>query len=52
MSDADKVTAILNSIQADATLLVLLRALISKNVPNVPSAQLDAICMVLGIATS
>lgn len=49
MSDADKITAILSQIQTDSQLLALLRLSVTRNLPNVPSAQLDAICTILGI---
>lgn len=50
MSDADKVTAIVAAIQTDATLVALLRLMVTNNLPNVPSAQLDAIMANLGIS--
>lgn len=49
MSDADKITAILNAIQADAQLMLLLRTMIANNIGNVPSANLDAMMHVLGL---
>lgn len=52
MSDQDKITAILSSIQTDANLLALLRLSVTRNIGFVPSANLDAICAALGIDTS
>lgn len=50
MSDQDKINAILTSIQDNGQLMILLRALITNNLPNVPSAQLDVIMHVLGLS--
>lgn len=49
MSDQDKITAILNAIQNDQTLVILLRALIANNLPQVSTQQLDAIMYALGL---
>lgn len=58
MSNQDMITAIINSIQTDANLLILLRLMFSHNIYNlVPadgstSPQLQAACQSLGIQTS
>lgn len=58
MSNQDMITAILNSIQTDANLIILLRFMINRNIYNVVpvdgsiSPQLQMACQVLGIATS
>lgn len=49
MSDADKITAILTAIQTDSQLMLLLRTMIANNIVNVPSANLDAMMIVLGL---
>lgn len=49
MSDADKITAILNAIQTDVNLMLLLRIMIANNIGNVPSANLDAMMHALGL---
>lgn len=49
MSDQDRVTAIINAIQTDETLLSVLRILVSNNLPNTSSDQLQALCLALGI---
>lgn len=49
MTDAQKITAILNAIQTDSQLLLLLKTMISTNIINVPSANLDSMMIVLGI---
>lgn len=51
MSDQDMIIAILNSIQIDTNLFMLLRAMIANNINNVPSANLQAMCALLGIST-
>lgn len=50
MTDQDKITAILNAIQDNNQLMLLLRTMISNNIVNVPSANLNAMCYVLGIS--
>lgn len=52
MSNQDMITAILNSIQTESQLIILLQAMIANNIGNVSSAQLVAMCQILGIATS
>lgn len=52
MSDADKITAIINAIQTDTTLLVLLRLLITNNIGNAPSPQLEAVMQALQLPES
>lgn len=52
MSDQDKVTAILTAIQDNNQLMLLLRTMITNNINNVPSANLTAMCYLLGISTN
>lgn len=52
MSNQDMINAILASIQTDANLFLLLRTMITNNIVIVPTAQLQAMCAVLGIPTS
>lgn len=52
MSNQDMIAAILSAIQTDDNLHKLLRAMIANNIGNVPTANLQAMCLVLGIATS
>lgn len=49
MSDQDKINAIINAIQTDATLMSLIRLIITNNIVNIPGAQLTAMCDALGI---
>lgn len=51
MTNQQMITAIVSSIQTDANVLLVMRAIITNNVPNVSTAQLQAICAVLGINT-
>lgn len=51
MSDTDKITAIIQAIQIDANLMILLKISVAKNIGNVSSDQLTAICAALGIQT-
>lgn len=50
MTDAQKIQAILTAIQTDSQLFLLLRTMITNNIGNVPSANLDAMMQVLGIS--
>lgn len=52
MSDQDKINAIVSKIQIDSQALLMFRALVSLNLPAIPSAQLDAIMAILGIPQS
>lgn len=52
MSNADMITAITNSIQTDANIIILIRALITSHLPIVDSNQLAMMCQALGISTS
>lgn len=49
MSDQDKITAILAAIQDDQNLIMLIRALVTNNLPIVSSMQLHAMMVVLGL---
>lgn len=49
MTDQDKITAILNAIQDNNQLMLLLKTMIANNIVNVPSANLTAMCYILGI---
>lgn len=49
MSDQDKITAILASIQTDANLLILMKLIVANNIGNASTTQLNMICQVLGI---
>lgn len=52
MTNAQMIAAIINSIQTDANLIILLRLVVTTNIPNVSTTQLQAACAVLGIQTS
>lgn len=52
MTNAQMVTAITNSIQTDANLIILIRLLLTNNLPNGSTIQLQAACAALGIVTS
>lgn len=58
MTNQDMVTAIIQSIQTDSNLIILLRLMITNNLPNVIpqdgsiSPQLMVACQALGIPTS
>lgn len=52
MSDQDKIAAIINYISSDENLLVLMRLLISNNLPNIPSPQLEMIMQTLQLPES
>lgn len=52
MTDQQKIQAILQAIQTESQLVLLLQTMIANNIGNVPSAQLQAMCQVLGIQTS
>lgn len=52
MSDQDRITSIINAIQTDTNLLILLRALVSANIINVPTDKLIMAQTVLGLPTS
>lgn len=52
MTNQQMVAAILQSIQTESNLVLLLQAMIANNINNVPTAQLQAMCAVLGINTS
>lgn len=49
MTDMQKIQAILAAIQTDSQLMLLLRTMITNNIVNVPSANLDAMMIVLGL---
>lgn len=51
MTDQDRINSILAAIASDATLLTLMRALIAKNIGNVPSDNLVAMQIALGLPT-
>lgn len=51
MSDQDRVTAIINAIQTDANLIILIRALITNNLPNALTQQLINAQTVLELPT-
>lgn len=46
------ITAILNAIQTEANLNTMLILMITNNIGNVSTAQLQAMCAALGIPTS
>lgn len=52
MNNQDMINAILASIQADAQLIILLRALITNNIINVPTTTLQGMMQVLNLPTS
>lgn len=52
MSNQDMITAILNAIQTDENVIILVRALITGNIPNVPTATLQAAMQALGLTTT
>lgn len=52
MTDQDRINSILAAIQADAQLMLLLRTMITNNIVNVPTSNLIAMQMVLGLPTS
>lgn len=52
MSNQDMITAIINAIQTDANVIILMRTMITNNIVNVPTPNLQAICAALGIPTS
>lgn len=49
MTDQERVIAIIQAIQDQNTLLLVLKALITNNLPNASSEQLTNICTLLGI---
>lgn len=49
MTDQQKIATIINAIQDDATLIKLLRLMVTNNIVNVPSFQLDMIMSALGL---
>lgn len=50
MSDQDRINAIVAAIANDSNLLIVLRALISNNLANAPTAQLQNIMNLLGLS--
>lgn len=52
MTNQQMIAAILSSIQTQSNLVLLLQAMIANNIVNVPTANLQAMCTVLGIDTS
>ena len=52
MSNQDMINAILTSIQTQSNLNTLLQLMISNNIINVSTAQLQAMCAALNINTS
>lgn len=52
MTNQQMIAAILNSIQTESNLILLLQTMIANNISNVPTANLQAMCAVLGISTS
>lgn len=52
MSQQDMLTAIINAIQTDANLIILLRASVTLNIPNVSVQQLQAIMTLLNLPTT
>jgi hypothetical protein len=52
MSQADMITAITNSIQTEANLILLLQSQIAASLSFMTQDQLQAICNVLNIDTS
>lgn len=49
MTNQQMIAAILNSIQTQSNLVLLLQAMISTNIGNVPTSNLQSMCTVLGI---
>lgn len=52
MTNQQMITAILNAIQTEANLNTMLILMITNNIGNVSTAQLQAMCAALGIPTS
>lgn len=50
MTDQDKITAILNAIQNDTVLMSFMRLMVTNNLSNVSSDQLDAMMHALGLS--
>ncbi len=49
MSQQQMITAIIAAVQTDANLITLFSFMLANNLPNVPLAQLEAMCTALGI---
>lgn len=49
MTDQQKMTLILNAIQTDINVIILLRLLITNNLPNMTSIQLENVMQALQI---
>lgn len=49
MTQQQMIAAILQSIQTESNLVLLLQTMISNNIGNVPMANLQSMCTVLGI---
>lgn len=52
MTDQDKVIAILSAIQTDQNVIILLRALLTNNIPNMTPIQLENVMIILNIPES
>jgi len=52
MTNQQMIAAITSSIQTDANIIILIRALITNNLTVVSTLQLQAMCAALGITTS
>lgn len=52
MSDQDMITAIINAIQTDSNLILLMRAVVTNNIGNVQTSQLQAMMTLLNLPTS
>lgn len=49
MTREDKIAAIIQAIQTDATLFALMRIAIAQNLPNIEDARLDMLMYLLGL---
>lgn len=52
MTNAQMIAAIIAAIQTDANVILVMRAVVTNNLPNVSTTQLTNICTILGIDTS
>lgn len=52
MTQQDKINSILAAIQTDANIIILIRALVTNNLPIVSDAQLNAMLAALGLPNS